>query len=1004
MRLSAIAVFVFLINLAACHQAPPSHTCHPLPNRNQPIAIKPKQTHCYHLDLEKGARLEIRVDQHLVDVSLQWVGPDGRVQVTMDHWDGSWGQEWLQIEADRNGVFELKVVSDLTDSEKASYRLEVSSGVANKLLVPELIPDLRGIQTTRWDKPAQKLQELQEHVARTDQSGWPPAYRARVWQTIAFLAGRVSNKPQAYEALRQAHLAFEQDGDYAAAALYGFKAARAAGRLNQMGRAGEHLDHAYHLGILSNQSHLFGRLRSNHAHWLMQRGRFQQAKSMMLEALDDLKAKGDRRGTARQLDDLGLLSNRLAQMDEAQNYFGQAAELWKEIGPIQNHYLSRSETAWSNHLLGNSGIADEIMTEMIEKLEQRNLPNYADPLYDRLGSINLRLKNFEAAREYYQTYLESKSAVGDRRAATYLNMAELGIQEGNLYEARDYAQKALEIYDAESAPLETLHAGFLLARIHAQMRDQEQAVGQAEQALQTLHALREAMDDPAAGLSFMGPRQDYIAFTLDLLYQFHQDHPERGFDLEALRIFEMFQARYLVKAYHSRQHRKQISRKDQATLSALRLERGELYERREDLHRKGRTDRALQERLGHIQEVVETLQGQPVFNHSNDPFIEHPDPASAALALSKQWDGAMLVYHLGDPNSFLWIITSETFEMKRLPPRNEIITELAFFFEYFHKDPGDHPEALGDAAAAVGELLLGPIVDTVLKNADAQNPRRLLIVADDHLNNLPFNMLTVPGTTHALVDIATTSMHPSITFASLMQRERRVAATRRLLLFANPAFSKAYAPLAETAHEAACLQQWIPAAQSTLRTQNEATLTEWHHLNAGDYDLIHFATHGENPYGGAEEPETSAHFKGLGTRVKGLIFAPDDRNDRTILRIPEIQSMDFKAQLVTLSACYSGVSDISFGEGALGLDEVFLGSGARRVLAGLRKVDDNAGRVFMCAFYEGFLNQGLAADEAVRRARLKLRGQAAFRDPRFWAPFVLNGDPGPYRAPKTPNP
>lgn len=106
------------------------------------------------------------------------------------------------------------------------------------------------------------------------------------------------------------------------------------------------------------------------------------------------------------------------------------------------------------------------------------------------------------------------------------------------------------------------------------------------------------------------------------------------------------------------------------------------------------------------------------------------------------------------------------------------------------------------------------------------------------------------------------------------------------------------------------------------------------------------------------------------------------------------------AELVTLSACETGLGCNVPDEGYVGLAQAFFQAGARSVLASLWKVDDFATCLLMRRFYENWLGRGKSPmwkASALRDAKLWLRrwrdrdGRRPFAHPFFWAGFVLIG-------------
>jgi CHAT domain-containing protein len=130
--------------------------------------------------------------------------------------------------------------------------------------------------------------------------------------------------------------------------------------------------------------------------------------------------------------------------------------------------------------------------------------------------------------------------------------------------------------------------------------------------------------------------------------------------------------------------------------------------------------------------------------------------------------------------------------------------------------------------------------------------------------------------------------------------------------------------------------------------------------------------------------------------LAGIAFAGanarrGEEQDDGILTALEMASLDLGGvELLTLSACETGLGAAAGGEGLLGLQRAAQISGARAVLASLWKVDDEGTRELMGRFYANLWQQGLPRAEALRAAQLAmLRERRPVRD---WGAWVLSGD------------
>ncbi|MGC9526896.1 MAG: CHAT domain-containing protein [Limnospira sp.] len=94
-------------------------------------------------------------------------------------------------------------------------------------------------------------------------------------------------------------------------------------------------------------------------------------------------------------------------------------------------------------------------------------------------------------------------------------------------------------------------------------------------------------------------------------------------------------------------------------------------------------------------------------------------------------------------------------------------------------------------------------------------------------------------------------------------------------------------------------------------------------------------------------------------------------------------------ELLVLSACQTAAGDR---QAALGLAGVAVRSGARSTVATLWQVNDISTAAFMAEFYRQLVQPGVGKAKALRQAQLSLLREPRYRDPYYWAAFVLIGN------------
>jgi CHAT domain-containing protein len=112
-----------------------------------------------------------------------------------------------------------------------------------------------------------------------------------------------------------------------------------------------------------------------------------------------------------------------------------------------------------------------------------------------------------------------------------------------------------------------------------------------------------------------------------------------------------------------------------------------------------------------------------------------------------------------------------------------------------------------------------------------------------------------------------------------------------------------------------------------------------------------------------------------------------------ILTADEIIGLDLsKCQLVTLSACQTGLGRGLNGQGVIGLRSAIIGAGAKSVLLSLWSVPDEATQELMKRFYTNLWENNMPKQEALTEAQSYIRSQEKWKAPVNWAAWVLVGE------------
>ena len=104
----------------------------------------------------------------------------------------------------------------------------------------------------------------------------------------------------------------------------------------------------------------------------------------------------------------------------------------------------------------------------------------------------------------------------------------------------------------------------------------------------------------------------------------------------------------------------------------------------------------------------------------------------------------------------------------------------------------------------------------------------------------------------------------------------------------------------------------------------------------------------------------------------------------------DLFSLTCPTNLVTLSGCQSGMSEVTGSDDLIGLMRGFLYAGARSMLLSLWNVNDESTAALMVNFYQEW-HKGASKSAALRQAMLSVR--KTHPNPFYWAPFLLVGNP-----------
>ena len=116
--------------------------------------------------------------------------------------------------------------------------------------------------------------------------------------------------------------------------------------------------------------------------------------------------------------------------------------------------------------------------------------------------------------------------------------------------------------------------------------------------------------------------------------------------------------------------------------------------------------------------------------------------------------------------------------------------------------------------------------------------------------------------------------------------------------------------------------------------------------------------------------------------------------DLVKLSVSDIIKIKLNADLVVLALCETGIGNDLSGEANLNMAYYFTRAGAKSCVYGINKLEDKSAAFILDCFYD-YLNQGLAKDDALHRAKLNYLEVERFDEeysPIFWSSLAVQGN------------
>ncbi len=683
-------------------------------------------------------------------------------------------------------------------------------------------------------------------------------------------------------------------------------------------------------------------LSAQNESWL---GRYDRTKIYAEEALDICKREGYKAAQAEALLKLAEATWCLKRHEEAIELAGQTLRLSQQIHPPSNYIAGRA-----HQTLGFLNLWAGRLTESL---------NHGEKAVEQL-------RRARAWRPLSQSYL-------------YLGLAQRKLNMKD--DARRSYESAIKVAGAIGRTETLWRAHSQLGRMAEEEGDAREAFKHYAEAINIIESLRGELGDPSLKALYMENKFYVYEWMIRLLHRMKREDV-------AFHYLERSKARIMLDMLRDKAFVSQGNELNDL-LARERSLRDELQERINTptqlslrvSEEEGPGDESQPESREEENPELERLQSEL---KSVVERIEQLDPDMASLVAVNPLrakeiqallddETALLAYFIGTEWNEVFIVTRDKVVALSLDtPRKKIIDRLKEFRSQVMEGVSiklytskDYEKALTE----LYEILIRPVEGHIA------GKRHLVVVPHGALHYLPFQALRFPDGRY-LIDSFTVSYLPSASVLKYARIKNRGNHTD-FFAAANPVTDLAPLPAAEVeASEVSTLFERKLVLIGPVATKSKVK------IEGPRYDYLLFSTHGE-----------MIESDPLKSNLRFTATAQDDGK----LTVGEIFDMEVKANLVTLSACETGLArgmggDLPRGDDLVGLSRAFIHAGAPSVVASLWRVSDDSTVAMMRLFYRNLRTMSKA--EALRQAELELAksNTQSYSHPFFWAPFILVGD------------
>ena len=723
-------------------------------------------------------------------------------------------------------------------------------------------------------------------------------------------------------------------------------------------------------------------------------------------------------GMARIVEDYGDKSDCLTNISNIYRRLGnfdKALEYLRQVLRIDREELEEDAEAYVAIDLNSIGVTYQKKALQSGKSEDLDLAleNYEESLrisrrikedeteieaLNNIGMVYVNLKRYPEALEYFNLALAKTEESQDieETANILVNIGIVYSKQEKFDLAVESLQRALDAA-AQTGKENTLwEAHFEIANTYMRRGDYQESLENYKSSVEHLEKIRSRIQLEELKASYLGTdkRIETYQNVVDLLYKLSRLEPEKPYGQEAFHFLERAKARGFLdrlevsKVNIARGVDKELLIQEDDLMKEISALNSELFKpglsdpEKEDIREK------LNQSEGQLEALKRTIRiSSPAYANLKYPQIISLGQTQRQLLDSKT---AFLEYSLGEASSYAFVITRRDLKMFPLPPARMIRSQVREYLQTIAvKENQDF--SLGHE---LFKILVLPGLDEKIK--------KIIIIPDDILHYLPFETLLSQEEDNSwLVKDYKIAYAPSISsLREIIQQEgaREHKRQKDILAFGDPYFGpeeekmetedaaktisaaevSRFPRLKYSGQEIEKISALFKKEKVSLFKREEATEERLKKLNLDNYKILHFATH--------------CIIDDIKPDRSYIVFSVGSASgEDEILQTREVFHLKLNSELVTLSACQTGLGQLIKGEGVVGLSRAFFYAGASSALISLWAVHDQATSQFMERYYF-HLRTSHSVMDALQKTKLEMIDSGVLSHPYYWAAFIVTGN------------